>query len=273
MKKVLVVLLSVTVVAASLMTVAPWRAVWARSVQLVTMPTGDPIDLAAHNSAVTTIAFSPDGTWLATGSEDGSARLWPLHTATVVDDDFTRLAADTPDPTGHNVQEQCGDDFPAASAHLVVSQRDDSSNVTITVAHARPNTLYTTWLRLLGTMPGNADTTFGGSPITQAGSTPLAPTTALPELVAAGEGAGVADVANGFWTDEDGNGTLTVALDFPLIDGAYPFYKYDATLPPVATIGAPFAPFMIRLVSHCTDSLGHGVDAANREPWFDWSPQ
>ncbi|MCB0124810.1 MAG: hypothetical protein KDE58_21290, partial [Caldilineaceae bacterium] len=101
MKKVLVVLLSVTVVAASLMTVAPWRAVWARSVQLVTMPTGDPIDLVAHNSAVTTIAFSPDGAWLATGSEDGSARLWPLHTATVADDDFTRLAADTPDPTGH----------------------------------------------------------------------------------------------------------------------------------------------------------------------------
>ncbi len=120
MKKLIVLLVSIGTVALLGIITTPWQNVLARSVRLVTAPLGDPIDLAAHDSAVTTMAFSPDGAWLATGSEDGSTRLWPLQATTVVDDEFTRLAADTPDPTGHNVQEHCGGDFAAASAHLLI---------------------------------------------------------------------------------------------------------------------------------------------------------
>ena len=244
----------------------------ARSLYQLATPFSDPIDLPALDSAITTMTFSPDGAWLAVGGEDGSAKLWALDTTTVIEDSFTRLAPDTTDPNGNTVLAQCDGEFPAASAKVAVSQRADSSTVTITVERARPNTLFTTWLRLRAKSPDSDAASFGGSPITDAGSTPLAPTTAMADLVAAAEGPGVIDVANGFWTDEEGNGILQVTLDFPFVDGAYPFHKYDPALPPVAIVGAPFAPFMLRLVSHCIDDLGHGVNAANREPWFDWSP-
>lgn len=39
---------------------------------------GPPIQLAGHDAPVTTIAFSPDGHWLASGSADHRVMLWPL---------------------------------------------------------------------------------------------------------------------------------------------------------------------------------------------------
>lgn len=35
--------------------------------------------LGAHNSSINTIAFSPDGHWLASASDDGSIRLWNVR--------------------------------------------------------------------------------------------------------------------------------------------------------------------------------------------------
>ena len=35
--------------------------------------------LEGHQGTIYSIAFSPDGAWLASGSTDGTARLWPMH--------------------------------------------------------------------------------------------------------------------------------------------------------------------------------------------------
>ena len=50
-----------------------WRALWHRY-------RGELFALEGHTDFVRSIAFSPDGKWLASGSNDGTARLWNLTT-------------------------------------------------------------------------------------------------------------------------------------------------------------------------------------------------
>ena len=138
--------------------------------------------------------------------------------------------------------------------------------------NGRPDTLFTIWLMLAG-----------GSPIMKAGATALVPTDRLPEAVEIMKTPN-STAANGFTTDAEGNGSVTVHLDFPLIGGAYPFQRFegfdamDAAYTnenpraiPVAIPGAGAGvPFTLRLASHCGDNLHNGLVAGPHEPWFNW---
>ncbi|MDG2336183.1 MAG: hypothetical protein P8Q97_18410 [Myxococcota bacterium] len=199
---------------------------------------------------------------------------------------FVRLPAEAPSGSGNSVRYDCGGDFPEARASLRWAQEDGRTRLRIHLSNGRPNTLYTVWLRLKGT--DRDGWAFGGSPITGGGSTPLAPSTALEELLAAtGPGNGSPTPPNGFWTNRRGRGRMVLNLDFAFPAGAYPFDRADLSeealsdlavlfpeyrLIPTALVDANVseAPFTLRLASHCTDDLSHGLTPGAREGWFDW---
>ena len=208
----------------------------------------------------------------------------------LADDDhrerFVRIAPDSPSGSGNSVANDCGGDFADARASLRWEQEDGSTRLRIHLNHGRPNTLYTVWLRLKG--KDRDGWSFGGSPVTGGGSTALASTRALDDLVAAtGPGNGSPEPANGFWTNGRGRGRLVLDLDFAFPGGSYPFNRAelsedslfqlaalypDYRLIPMAIVDARFAeaPFTLRIASHCTDDLAHGLTPGKREGWFDW---
>ena len=197
---------------------------------------------------------------------------------------FVRADPTSEDPNGNSSALNCGDDqFLDATARLIVS--NDGRDLEIEVRGARPNTLFTGWLRLKGN--DAAGVAFGGSPITGKGSTPLAPSSELDELLELmGEGNGQPEAANAFTTDENGNGNLRVTLDNSLFGGAYPFQNFEGfdptddrfpiepSLYPVAIVVPDgeliTAPFTVRLSAHCTDDLAHGLVQGDRETWWNW---
>jgi len=204
---------------------------------------------------------------------------------------FFRHPADAVSPGGQSVAVDCQDpaadypyqpfDWPDASATLELTQIVEGSVVSIEVTNAKPDTYYTIWLRL-GGMDANGEA-FGGNPLTGGQATALAPSSELGNLLAStGEGNGTDQQPNGFHTDENGNASYRIELDFPIINGAYPFHRFqefdaaDERLPaenpriyPVAIVG-PSGPYTLRIVSHCTDGVGHGLQSGAREWWFDW---
>ncbi|MDH5228781.1 MAG: hypothetical protein OEZ58_01665 [Gammaproteobacteria bacterium] len=203
-----------------------------------------------------------------------------------IKDNFVRYAADATSGSGDTVIAQCGDTYPHAKASLVIESEASGSEIKIKIRHARPQTLYTAWVRLKGSYAshdasGNVNfISFGGSPITNGGATPLAHSKHLAGLLAiTPPHAGSPDVANGAWSDAMGTANLKIKLDFSVINGAYPFHKLkNPTLGlfPVAIVNPDGetikAPFTIRIVSHCQDGLAHGLSPAKRETWFDWQP-
>ncbi len=191
-----------------------------------------------------------------------------------IQQEFVRADPAAESPSGHTVLDHCtsdGETWSGAVATILVEQTATTTHVEIGVVGARPETVFTSWLRLKGTDPDTGES-WGGNPITGKGSTALAPSTDLAELIALSETDGATEAPNAFMTDSDGNGSLIVDLDLGLIDGAYPFDNHDAELEPVPTVRAPYSPFLVRLASHCTDELAHGILQGDREMWFNWSP-
>ncbi len=202
---------------------------------------------------------------------------------------FSRIPPTTVSPSGNSVVADCGD-FPNAMATLWVDrQANESTDFTVTLVNGAANTLYTVWLRVKG---NDRTGSFGGSPLTNGGSTPMASGTALDSLESSSpwNSVGTLTPENGFTTDGFGAGELTTTLNFPLFGGRYPFNEIsDANLANLVAVGplgaatrdTPLAivnpddvnvsaPFMLRIVSHCTDGLGHGLSPGNREGWFNF---
>lgn len=181
-----------------------------------------------------------------------------------------------------------GTPHPARSAALQVWQTGMGSTVSIKVRYARPNTIYTVWLRVKGKVTGGD--AIGGSPITGGGATALAPGSALNSLVGfTPPYDGTSDPINGWMTDMNGNSDFMIQLDFPLVGGAYPFQMLDQSVLdawtadggndtpmryPVPIINPNDAniegPFLLRVVSHCSDNLSHGLSPSSRESWFNF---
>jgi len=205
----------------------------------------------------------------------------------VIDDNMTRRAPGSTSGSGDTVEANCaadpsGNAWQGATATLEIKQKGGGSEAEVEVSGAVPNTLFTVWVRIKGKNGLNPL----GSPLTGGGATPLAPGSALDDLnaispwVAAG---GAASSANSFTTDSDGYAEFEVNLDFPVVRGAYPFQMTATSRPgheghpnvPTA-IADPREPgqsgtaFLIRVVSHCTDNMSHGLSPYVREAWFQY---
>ena len=204
----------------------------------------------------------------------------------VIDDAFVRRPPFSISGDGvSTVEANCpadpgGNGWQGATATLKVKQKGAGSTVEIEVEDAVPNTVFDVWLRIKGG-PGFND---AGSPLTGGGSTPLAPGTELDALNAISpwvDPAGASSSTNSFTTDGDGNSSFTVDLDFPVVGGAYPFQKASGERPGQEAIpNVPTAivdprtgnggPYLIRVLSHCTDQVIHGLSPATREAWFQY---
>lgn len=216
----------------------------------------------------------------------------------VYSDTFPRLDFKTVMPTGQSVAVECQDaganhpyapyDWPDAAGTLMIWQGGGNSRVTVAVTGTKPGTLYSMWVRLRG---ADANGPFGGNPLVSIPGkpdigipgTPLVPSSYLQTALDAVH-APIAEPIHGFKSNEQGKGSVTIDLDFPIIGGAYPFNRFDGfdaanpkltlTNPraiPVAIVGASTgAPFTLRLASHCVDGKSHGLLPGPHEGWFDW---
>jgi len=216
----------------------------------------------------------------------GMASTMALAGSEVIDADFSRYDPDKASGDKvSTVRNNCGggvNGFDGASATLELKQKGAGSNVEIEVSGAVPNTLFTVWVRVKGKNGLNPL----GSPLTGGGATPLAPGSALDGLNAISpwiDPAGAPGSANSFTTDANGDAEFEIDLDFPVVRGAYPFQMTATSRPgheghanvPTAIVdprepGQGSAPFLIRVVSHCTDNASHGLSPATREAWFQY---
>lgn len=204
-----------------------------------------------------------------------------------IDDFMSRRAPGSTSGSGDTVEANCAADpsgsaWQGATASLEVKQKGGNSKVEIEVEGAVPNTLFTVWLRIKGKNGLNS----AGSPLTGGGATPLAPGSALDALNAISpwvNPAGALGSANSFTTDANGDAVFETNLDFPVVRGAYPFQMTATSRPGheahanVATAiadprepGQESTPFLVRVVSHCTDNMSHGLSPATREAWFQF---
>lgn len=213
---------------------------------------------------------------------------------------FERWDPAEPSPTGQTVASECNppetaepETWPRAKARFRMTERAGRTQLSFVVRNAKPNTLYTVWVRLLGDdSEGNP---YGGSPLTGIPVTPLVASDELPnQLAETLPNPGNPDPTNGFRTNRRGFGRLTISVDFPITSGAYPFQRFPnfaelkddmaltnkanvdrlggqpAAIRPVAITEASQAPATLLIASHCVDDLAHGLLPGPHENWFVW---
>jgi hypothetical protein len=210
----------------------------------------------------------------------------------VINSEMPRRAPGSTSGSGDTVEANCpadpsGNAWQDAAADLQVTQVGDTSSVAIKIRNAVPNTVFTVWMRMAGSSSGGS---IGPNPMNGGGATPLLPGTALDQALSQSPpNAGTPTPANGFTTDKNGNAFFKIDLDFPVVGGAYPFHRASdsaiqalrdagSTWPliniPAAIVnpadGGIGGPFLLRVISHCTDGLGHGLSPAKREAWFQY---
>jgi len=205
----------------------------------------------------------------------------------IIDDDMSRRGPGSESGSGDTVEANCptdpsGNAWQGSTATLEIKQKGASSKVEVEVSNAVPNTLFTVWVRIKGKNGLNS----AGSPLTGGGATPLASGSDLDDLNAISPwvlAAGAPGSANSFTTDADGYAEFETDLDFPVVRGAYPFQMTATSRPgheghanvPTAIAdprepGQAGTPFLIRVVSHCTDNMSHGLSPYVREAWFQY---
>ena len=243
----------------------------------------------------------------ALGTMCASGQAFAAKPDNVVDDDMSRRGPDSTSGSGNTVEVNCYDEVDLigggpnldepdgiadtvgtnhgqlATAKLSIAQSGAGSTVEVEVEDAVPNTHFTVWLRIKGGAGFNS----AGSPWTGGGATPLCSGTDFASLNDVSPWSdnpeGTEDeLCNSFTTDGNGDGTLKASVNFPVVGGAYPFQQADGPARPNHDLHAdvPTAivdprtgnggPFMIRVVSHCTDNSNHGLSPSTREAWFQF---
>ena len=98
-----------------------------------------------------------------------------------IENEFSRIPADKKSGSGHSVLDLCPNaqstkGWPDAKAKLHLEQSGSASRLKIVVEAAVPDTLFTVWLRLAGSSPGNEvgeDKKIGPNPMNGGGATAL----------------------------------------------------------------------------------------------------
>ena len=219
----------------------------------------------------------------------GATAVMAKGSDTVIDDEMPRRPANSLSGSGDTVEANCptdpsGNAWQDATAYLEIEQEGESSEVEVEVKGAVPNTHFTVWMRIKGGAGFN-DT---GSPWTAGGATPLCSGTEHADLNSISpwiDPAGDTEPhCNSFFTDEDGEAEFKTTVNFPVVGGAYPFQQSNgaASRPGAADdlADVPTAivdprtgtggPFLLRVISHCTDQANHGLSPATREAWFQF---
>ncbi|ETX04618.1 MAG: hypothetical protein ETSY2_27790 [Candidatus Entotheonella gemina] len=169
--------------------------------------------------------------------------------------------------------------WPNASASIDIDREDGTTEVEIEVENVAPNTLYTVWLlhEELNPLTVNRPFTSLVNPSDIAGLATYTPASALsPTAIALGlagdDGSGSVNATNGFRTDDEGEGEIELALNFPLIKGACQYQEFDGSLKAIATGNTQdLGGFRLVIVSHCADDRAHGLvdqDTGTDETWF-----
>ena len=203
----------------------------------------------------------------------------------VINDDLTRRPAGSTSGSGDTVEANCGGpDYQDATGSLSIEHTaDGNSKVQVQINDGVPNTHYTVWMRIKGGAGFNS----AGSPWTTGGATPLCSGTEFATLNANSpwnSTGSTAPLCNSIITNNVGNGKLRTVVNFPVVGGAYPFQLSGGSqarpvgadlIPDVQTSIVDHStgnggPFLIRVVSHCTDGANHGLSPATREAFFQY---